>query len=190
MTTVVVLRLARAYGLVPAVAGSAALVVVGLVLQSRTIGVTRQPLPLVWPLAVLHVVVAQLLLPDILGAVEQVARRRASVRSARALGALALLLAAPLTYAAGNRALIVFLLAVAAAGFATAAIGRVEPWVTTLGLGLAGVGLLFITPLGGPISRFLTGVPLGVGAVLVAATAAGYALLQRTRSTRVSSQTG
>jgi hypothetical protein len=163
-------RLAHAYGVFHAVLGSVLIVIIGLALDQKTLGVTRQPLPLVWPLAVLHVTVAQLPLREILGPVERIAVRGPLIRAARALLASALLTLGSVTYVAanGSPAFQIFFLLLAAIGFVTAATGA-DPWMWTLGTGMAGVGLEFITPIA-PISRLLSDLPN-----LAAATAAGLA---------------
>jgi hypothetical protein len=170
----VTFRLARAYGVLQALLGCLGIVVIGLVVQQQTLGVTRQPLPLVWPLTVLHIVVGQLPLPGIMGSLERVGVRGPWVRGVRALIVLVLLTAVPLTYASGNRALVTFFLIVASAGFTAAAVSRTEPWVWSLGPGMVAVGLLFITPWGGPMSRFLENFPVLAGVTLLVLSTCGY----------------
>lgn len=169
-------RLAHAYAMVQALLGSMIIVIIGLALEQKTVGVTRQPLPLVWPLGVLHVVVAQLPLPEILGSLERVAVRGSLARGVRAVLVLVLLTTGSVTYMSGNRALLAYFLTLAAAGFIAAAVSRADPWVWTLGIGMAGVGLVFITPLGGPISRFLESIPVPVAVASVGIAACVYVL--------------
>jgi hypothetical protein len=171
-----IVRLAHAYGVAHAVVGSMLMILVGLGLGPMTLGVSRQPLPLVWPLAVLHVVVAQLPLREILGPAERIAVRGPLTRGARVVIVQLLLLTGPFTYvvATGERLLLVFFLLLTAAGFTAAALSRAEPWAWTLGLGMTVVGLAFVTALGSAVNRGLECIPVPVASLLVVAASCLY----------------
>lgn len=174
-------RLAHAYGLAHAALGSTIIVAVGLLVGHLTLGVTRQPLPLVWPLPVLHVVVAQLPLREILGPTERIAVRGAVARGARAALVLLLVSAGAVTYVVNGRErlLLVFFLLLTAVGFTAAAVSRAEPWVWTLGLGMAVVGLAFVTAFGGHVNRALASIPFSVALLLVPASICFYVAPKR-----------
>jgi hypothetical protein len=172
-------RLARAYGLSYAVLGSAVAVLAGMLVQQRTLGVTRQPLPLVWPIAVLHITLTQLLLPDLLGPTERVALRGHISRAVRAAVSVTLVAIGAATYvtAREDRPLLVFFLLMTTVGFIAAALARTDPWVWTLGVGLTVIGLAFVVPVGGAsVSRVLESVPLPLAAASIVLAAEGYAL--------------
>lgn len=166
-------RVTRAYGVVPVTLTSMVIVVVGIVLARTTLGVTRQPLPIGWPLAVLHVVVAQSPLGEVLGSLERIAARGPVVRGLQAVFALLLMSAGMLTYVADSPGLLVLFLALGAVGFLTAARPGADPWVWTLGLGMFAVSLIFITPLGDSVLGALVDIPVwaAAGALVLAAGA-------------------
>ena len=74
------------------------------------------------------------------------------MRGIRAIIALVLATTGLVTYisAQGDHALLILFLALAAVGFTAATVSRANPWAWTLGVGMVIVGLMFITPLGGP----------------------------------------
>ncbi len=176
-------RLVGAYGGLYALIGSAVIVAVGLVSQQQVLGVTRQPLPLVWPLTVVHVTLAQLPLRDVFGPMERVSARGATSRALRAAVALLLIGAGIGTYLAarGEHALLVFCLLLTALGFTVAALGRSDCWVWTLGVGLLTVGLAYITPLGGPIGGVLDAIPVAAAATVAVASAVAFIATGRGR---------
>lgn len=144
-----ILRLARAYGVLLAAALSTVAVVVGVVVQQKSLGVTRYPMPLVWPLSVLHVTFALLPLREVLGPAERVAARGRTARAIRGGVVLALLGTGAVSYvpAQGNATFRIFYFALAAVGFGAAGLVRSsDPWAWTLGVGMAAIGIEFITP--------------------------------------------
>lgn len=170
-------RLAHAYGMTHATLGTAAAVLVGLLVQQNTLGVTRQPLPMVWPIAVLHIVLAQLPLRDLLTPVERVAHRTPLSRAARAGFSVGLLAVGAATYvtAGDSRELLTFFLLLTAVGFTAAALARSDPWVWTLGVGLSVIGLAFVTPAGAAVSDALLAVPVPAAAASAAVACCLYA---------------
>jgi hypothetical protein len=181
----------NAYGGTYVILGSVVAVAVGLIVPSRVLGVTRQPLPLVWPLMVLHVTLAQLPLRDAFGALERVSVRAATSRALRAaLTSLSIGVGIGTYIAAhGERELLVLCLLLTALGFSAGAFGRSDCWIWTLTVGMVIVGLVYITPLGQPLSGALGAVPLAaVTAVVLAAAVAftfGAGRLTRRRSSAV-----
>lgn len=184
-------RLVSAYGGMYVIFGSVVAVVVGLILQSRVLGVTRQPLPLVWPLMVLHVTLAQLPLRDAFGSLERVSVRATTSRGLRAALALLSIGVGIGTYigARGEHALLIFCLLLTALGFAAGTLGRSDSWVWTLTVGMTTVGLVYITPLGQALGDALGTMPVAAvtAVVLVAAVAFtfGSGHLTRRRSSAV-----
>ena len=174
-------RLLYAYGMAHSLMGTFAAVVLGLLVQEQILGVTRQPLPLVWPVMVLHVVVAQLSLPDLFGPIETVADRSHVSRSIRASFCLLLIAVGATTYVAarGDRALLTFLLLLAALGFVAGALVPIDPWAWTLGVGLLVVGVVFVTPEGTSVSSSLREVPVTMAAASTIVSALGYAFQQQ-----------
>ena len=132
---------------------------------------------MVWPIAVLHIVLAQLPLRDLLTPVERVAHRTPLSRAARAGFSVGLLAVGAATYvtARDNRELLTFFLLVTAVGFTAAALARSDPWVWTLGVGLSVIGLAFMTPAGAAVNDALLAVPVPVAAASVAVATCLYA---------------
>lgn len=157
-------RVASAYNLISATIGSIVLTCAAIMVEQKTLGVTRQPLPLVWPLAVLHVTIAQLPLRNILGPLERAIVRGIASRGSRAAFALLTIMSACLTYATVDRRpeLAAFLLLLSGCGFLVSTFKGQEAWQWTLALGMLVICLIFMTPLATPI-----------GATLVKISAAG-----------------
>lgn len=170
-----IVRLARAYGVDRAAAAAVGVLVVLAFLGQHVIGVTRQPLPLTWPLSVLLVLATQLPLRDVLGPVERVALRSPLARGVRAAICLVLVAVGSAFGVAGHGdpELRVFTLTLAALGFVAARILE-DSWAWILGVGMGWVGLQFVTPLGAGLASALGGVPLPVAAVTLLVSASVY----------------
>jgi hypothetical protein len=162
-----------------ALLASTAVLLAGFIVGQHLVGVTRQPLPLIWPLGVLLVLAAQLPLREIFGLAERVATRSLLTRALRAGFTLLIITIASAVNVAthADPVLQVFLLLLVAVGFATAAVTRTEPWALTLALGMGWVGLQFVTPLGQQMGAFLEDVGLVIATALVIVAAALYVIV-------------
>ncbi len=169
-------RLTHAYGAVHATIGCALLVIAGLAVDHVLIQATRQPLPLVWPLAVIQIAVSQIPLRALFEPLEGGAVRGVKARVPRALLALALLTLGLVTYVLqlDSADLATFLILLASIGFAAAATGQ-DASLWTLGPGMVIVALQFLTPLE-PVSHLLVRAPLWLCAGLLGLTATLYVI--------------
>ncbi|NLT55602.1 MAG: hypothetical protein GXX79_13785 [Actinomycetales bacterium] len=176
-----IFRLSLAYGAIQAALASAAMILLLVLLGRHMIGVTRQPLPLSWPLSVTLVVASQVPLRNALDPLERVAAKAPVMRALRAafsLLVLALTAAASLV-ASVDPALLVFIALLAALGFTSVALTGTEPWLWTLPAGMTWVGLQFITPLGTQMASLLSIVPVPVAIVSPILAAALYTVNDR-----------
>lgn len=182
-------RLAHAYSASYALTGALVFSTVGLLLQQQVLGVTRQPLPLAWPLVVVHVSLALLPLRQAFGLLERESLRAPISRAVRALVALLSIGIGLVSYVGirGEHALLMFCLALGAVGFTAGILGRWSAWVCALGVGMAIVGLVFITPWGASISAVLETFPTAVAAAAVAASATVFIITGPRRRPRASS---
>ncbi len=177
-----IIRLAYAYNVLAATAGTVVIVVLGVALRSELVGVTRQPLPLVWPAAAMAVVLSQLPLRDVLHPFDVSAVRAASPRAIRAAVCSFLLIwiGFALVYPIGDHEFTTFSTLLATVGFGAAAGGRSDAWAWTLSTGMLIIGFMYITPLGLPIGRALESVPVTCSLMLLILSVIAYVALPRT----------
>lgn len=166
-----VLVLSTAVGVGVAVAGSTSFVA------------PRQPIPLIWPLAMVQAGLALLILEVRFGALPLAAVRAVTDRLIACLVLLALVggTVLELRLVGAPSSLVAWVCVVAALGLAVATFSSAEAWAVAIVVGLVGVGAEFVTPIA-PISRNLESPVARWGAVaLLLAGAAAHVAKPMTR---------
>lgn len=166
---------ARAHNLAvvgPVAAGCLLLIAVA---GSTSFVAPRQPIPLVWPLAMVQASVALLIVELRFGDLPSGAVREVADRALACLLVVATIAAtaAELRFVGAPDILTGWMCSVTAVGLAAAAMTGVEAWTVSLVLGLLGVGAEFATRLA-PVSRLMESPRAGaiVLALLLASLAA------------------
>jgi hypothetical protein len=148
---------------------------------SNVVAVTRQPLPLVWPLLVVYVTVCLVPLEDVMSGLERTGGRDSIVRAVRFGLVSALLVAGGSVAAWLDDVPIAWPLTLTAVGLTAFLLAAWPAWASALVFGQSMVCLEFMTPIR-PISGLLAPLPWQVACTAFIVAGVSYVFLAPARA--------